>query len=221
MMKTYHAKQAKGLMAIDANWDKAAWKDIEPLTLGFHMGDKPEHWPKVQAKVRYDADNIYVIWRVDDNYVVARQTRHQHYVCVDSCVEFFFTPSGDPKDAGYLNLEMNCAGVMWLACHAPGRADVMLPPEDLAKLEVATSLKGPILEEIARPTMWTVEYRLPVSILEKYSKVARPRPGVSWRANFYKCADDSSHPHWLTWSEVIWPRPSFHLPQYFGTLQFE
>lgn len=56
---------------------------------------------------------------------------------------------------------------------------------------------------------------------EKSTKIERPRPGVTWRANFCKCADDSSRPHWLTWSPVTDSEPAFHRPKYFGILEFE
>jgi hypothetical protein len=52
-------------------------------------------------------------------------------------------------------------------------------------------------------------------------KVEKPGPGVTWRANFYKCADKTSHPHWLTWAHVNYPKPKFHLPEYFGRIEFE
>ena len=52
-------------------------------------------------------------------------------------------------------------------------------------------------------------------------KVEKPGTGVSWRANFYKCADKTSHPHWLTWAEIDYPNPKFHLPDFFGRLDFE
>ncbi len=62
---------------------------------------------------------------------------------------------------------------------------------------------------------------LPVEILKKYASVEKPAPGVTWKANFYKCADKTSYPHWLTWNPVDHPSPNFHLPQYFGAIVFE
>ena len=60
-----------------------------------------------------------------------------------------------------------------------------------------------------------------MQILSTYAPVTAPGPGVAWRANFYKCADASSHPHWLTWAPVDWPQPDFHRKEFFGTLVFE
>ena len=75
-------------------------------------------------------------------------------------------------------------------------------------------------EQVA-PTTWTLEYRIPIAMLEDYCNVTAPAPGVTWRANFFKCAGWTTQPHWLTWSPVPQNRkPNFHLPACFGTLEF-
>ena len=38
------------------------------------------------------------------------------------------------------------------------------------------------------------------------------------KANFYKCGDLTSHPHYLSWSPIGTPKPDFHRPEYFGEL---
>jgi hypothetical protein len=136
-------------------------------------------------------------------------------------VEFFFTPGGDPEERGYFNLETSCAGVKLFGAHVVGGNDEKFTAEDFADVVTASSLKGPIDPEIVEPTTWTLEYKIPLGLLERFVRIERPGPGVTWRANFYKCADDASHPHWLTWSPVTNARPAFHLPKYFGTLAFE
>jgi hypothetical protein len=219
--KTYRVKRMKDNPNIDADWTKAAWKGVTPLTLEYYMGEAPVHQPKVQAKAAYDDDYLYLIWKVEDQYVLAKRARHQQDVWRDSCVEFFFTPGGDPKDRGYFNLETSCAGVKLFGAHVAGGKDGKFTAEDFASVVTANSLKGRIDPEIDKPTTWTLEYKIPLSLLEKFAKIERPKPGVTWRANFYKCADDSSHPHWLTWSPVSHAEPSFHLPMFFGILTFD
>lgn len=218
---TYRVQRMQGNSVIDADWNKAAWKDVKPLILEYYMGDEPVHQPKVQAKVAYDDHHIYIIWKVEDKYVLAKRTKHQQDIWRDSCVEFFFTPGGDPKQRGFFNLETNCTGFKLFDRHFDGDKTEKLTVEDINRLVTGTSLKGPIDPEIAQPTTWTLEYKIPFSLLEQFTKIERPQPGVTWRANFYKCADDASHPHWLTWSPVTNPKPSFHLPEYFGVLVFE
>ena len=218
---SYRVRRMKDNPNIDADWTKAAWKGITPVTLEYYMGDEPAHQPKTQAKVAYDDQSLYIIWRVEDQYVLAKRTKNQQDIWRDSCVEFFFTPGGDPKERGFFNLETNCTGRKLFQAHVAGSKDTEFTAEEFANIVTANSLQGPIDPEITKPTTWTLEYRIPLSLLEKFTTIERPKPGVTWRCNFYKCADDASHPHWLTWSPVSNAKPSFHLPEYFGILAFE
>lgn len=218
----YNVKRVTTPIPIDANWDKPAWQNVAPLELTYYMGDKPEHMPTTQARVAYDDEAIYVIFRVEDRYVRAVATKHQDPVCRDSCVEFFFTPGPDVSK-GYFNLEMNCGGIMLMHFQiVPREREASMTPEDFEQIEVAHSMPRQVEPEITAPTVWTVEYRLPLAILAPYfPDLVRPAPGVTWRANFYKCGDETSKPHWLTWSYVDRPQPDFHVPESFGTLRFE
>ncbi|MDA0196979.1 MAG: carbohydrate-binding family 9-like protein [Bacteroidetes bacterium] len=219
-MMSYRVQKIPTSFKIDAQWDKAPWMSIEPLSLQHYMGDKPDHRPSVQAKVAYDDQAIYVIFRVEDQYVRAIRTKHQEGVFKDSCVEFFFSPE-EHSNKGYFNLEMNCGGTM-LFHHQllPRKENVKISDDDIKKVEVAHSLPSLVDPEIQVPTTWTVEYRIPFKILGKYHDMAPPVAGTIWRSNFYKCADESSHPHWLTWAPIDFPKPSFHIPEFFGTLRF-
>jgi len=219
---TYRVNRLTGPMVIDGDWDKAAWKPVEPVELTRFMGKRPDHFPRTRAKVLYDDEALYVIFRVEDRYVRAVAAKHQDAVCLDSCVEFFFVPGPDAS-RGYFNLEMNCGGTILFNFQLVPRKDqVPLAPSDLANIQVAHKLPPIVQPEIAEPTTWTVEYRLPTDLVAKYCPSARkPAPGVTWRANFYKCGDNTSHPHWLTWSPVGRPHPDFHVPESFGTLEFK
>ncbi len=220
--KSYAVKKAAVPVTIDANWDKPIWKGVKPVELTFYMGEKPEHIPHVQAKMAYDDANIYVIFRVDDNYIKAVAQKNQDAVCRDSCVEFFFTPGGDVSQ-GYMNMETNCCGKILLFFQKSRGQDIIkVAADDLKLIEIAHSLPyETITQEIQTPTVWTLEYRIPLSMIEKYMSVEKPAKGVVWKGNFYKCADMTSKPHWLTWSFVGMPKPDFHRPEFFGTLVFE
>lgn len=219
---SYAVQRLAEPIPIDANWDKPVWQQTEAITLTHYMGERPTHFPKTQAKVRYDDEALYVIFRVEDQYVRAVAQKHDDPVCRDSCVEFFFVPGTDPA-AGYFNLEMNCGGTMLFHFQRIPRKDsVALDPADLQRIQVATTLPRNVEPEATAPTVWCVEYRLPLDILTKhFPALAQPAPGVRWMANFYKCADDSSHPHWLTWNPVNRPQPDFHVPTDFGRIEFQ
>jgi hypothetical protein len=217
----YQVRKLAQPMKLDGNWEKSAWTNCPAIELKNFMGTQPEHRPGTQAKLLYDDRYIYVIFRVEDRYVRAVARKNQDAVCRDSCVEFFFTPADDIS-VGYFNLEMNCGGTMLLyyikdrlSENPKGYVEVDCDP-----IEVFHSLPKVIEPEIVEPTTWVVEYRIPFGLMEKYCPVVKPTSGVSWRANLYKCADATSHPHWLTWAVVDNPKPNFHLPKFFGELEF-
>ena len=221
MYKKYQVAKASGSVALDGKWDGPAWAGIEVIDIKHYMGKEPEHQPKTQAKLMYDDKNIYAIFRVEDKYVRAISQKHQDMVCRDSCVEFFFTPDEDISQ-GYFNLETNCgATLLFYHQKEKGKNVRAVATEDCQRIKIMSSMPKKVDPEIAEPTLWTVKYALPIAMLKEYTHVTEPGPGVVWKANFYKCADKTSHPHWLTWNPVDRPRPNFHLPQYFGTIVFE
>jgi hypothetical protein len=218
---SYRVQRAETGFSLADKWDQGQWAKTERLQLANFMGSRPDHFPATQVKLLHDDENIYVCFRVEDRYVRAVAEEYHDSVCQDSCAEFFFTCGTDLTE-GYFNLELNCGGTL-LFYHqtARGKNERQVTIEDCKRIRILPSLPKRVDPEIAEPTVWTVKYALPVDILKKYAPLERPGPGVTWKANFYKCADKTSHPHWLTWNPVDNPSPDFHLPQYFGTLVFE
>ena len=207
---------------VTSDWTAKEWQAIKSLELTYSMGVRPEHFPKTQAKLRYDENAIYVIFRVEDRYVKAVAKQSHGAVYNDSCAEFFFTPDKELSTT-YFNLEMNCGGTMLFHFQtAPQSEPTKIASDELAKIKVSHSLPKLIDPEITEPTVWTISYRLPIEVIKNtYPNAVQPQSGVRWRANFYKCADRTSHPHWLTWNPVQHPSPNFHLPNFFGMLEFE
>lgn len=202
-------------------FDSGAWRSVAPITLDHYMGAAPCHRPTTEIKLLYDEAWVYVFFRVHDRHVVARASDHQDMVCVDSCVEWFFTPGPDLDD-GYFNIETNCGGTMLLHHQQARNTDErIIPRETIDTMDIHHSLPRRVTPEIAEPVIWTVSYRVPISDLSRVAEVTRPGPGVVWRGNFYKCADESSHPHWLTWAPIDLPEPDFHQKGFFGTIRFE
>lgn len=217
--RIYTVKKLNQPIKVDSQWNKAPWNEIEPLLLSQYMGEEPTHRPRVLVKVAYDQQAVYVIFKVEDRYVKSIREQYQDPVYKDSAVEFFFCPADDIS-RGYFNLEMNCGGTA-LFRYQSKQGKIPIPQAVFKDVEIAHSLPKTVTTEIQDPITWTLEMRLPIHIIEQYYDVSRPESGARWRANFYKIADQSSHPHYLTWSKVIHPKPNFHLPEYFGTLIFE
>ena len=48
-------------------------------------------------------------------------------------------------------------------------------------------------------------------------------PGTPFeaRANLFKCGDDLSHPHFLSWRPIRTEKPNFHRPEFFDHIKFK
>jgi hypothetical protein len=220
-VNVYHIPKLTRPFVIDAHWQKMPWAELPALRIDQFSGEKPIHFPQVQAKLAYDDEALYAIFHVLDRYVCARSQNYQDQVSRDSCVEFFFTP-GEDLSQGYFNFEINCGGTV-LFHHQKGRRveDTPVSQDDFLQVDIAHTLPKIVDPEITEPIHWIVEYRLPFKTLAGYTKINLPSSGTSWRANLYKCADGSSHPHWLAWAPINTIAPDFHRPEFFGRLVFE
>ena len=169
----------------------------------------------------YDQDNVYVIFRVKDRFVQSRILEYNGSVSTESCVEFFFAPD-ENRPLSYFNLEINAGGTPLIFYITKPMSEVQkLKKEEIDQIEIAHSLPCVVYPEIQEPVTWTIECRIPISLLEKYTTVTRPEKGAQWKGNFYKTGSRTSNPNYMTWAYVDFPRPNFHLPQYFGTIHFK
>jgi len=222
MMK-YRIHKTGAKPSLAGEWESPIWRQAETLRGEHFHPQSSGHHPQTQAKVLYDDDNLYVLFRVDDQYVRAVHTGYQELVCQDSCVEFFVQP--DPQK-GYLNFEINCIGAMLLYYiedsirTAEGFEKYTPAPQELAQtMTLFHSIPGSVTEEIITPIIWYLEYNIPFALLEAYLVPLHRAAGTTWRGNFFKCADHCSHPHWASWSP-IGAALNFHQPEYFGILEF-
>lgn len=220
-MKKYIVKYFDGELKINSDWNKKEWKDIQAIELSNTMGNVPKYLPKTKVKMMYNKKYIYVIFKVEDKFIRSVNTEINSKVSDDCCVEFFFTPAMDVS-FGYFNLEVNSGGtplIRFQKKHNVGKVELTI--DDIKKIKIAHSLPKIVEPEIVESTTWTVEYKIPITMLKKYFSITEPSSGVKWRANFYQCADKTSNPHYLSWNKVENEIPNFHLPEYFGEIEFE
>lgn len=133
----------------------------------------------------------------------------------DSCVETFIA---DTDGNGYRNFEMNCIGTL-LSAHQRGRGidTVRLTPEQAAQVIRHSTLERKPFPEKEGIYEWSVAMGIPFTLLG-FAEGERPK---TLRANFYKCADGSAKPHYVSWSPIETPKPDFHRPEFFGELIFQ
>ena len=220
----YRVRRAPQCPELKGIWDGPVWGSVEPITIANFRPDSSDHRPFVQAKLLYDDEAIYGIYDVVDRYVRAVHTTYQSQVCRDSCVEFFVHPK---QTKGYFNFEFSACGafLVYYITDSTRLPDgellesVELSEEDGRLVSVQSSLPCPVDPEIEDETRWQLEFSIPFRLLEKYVGDLGDIEGQLWRANLYKCGDQTSHPHWASWMPL--PETNFHLPDYFGTLAFD
>lgn len=204
--------------------DEHTWNEVEATGLESFFEQSSDHRPRTVVRVLHDDDRIYFRFQVEDRYVRAVSARYHDSVWCDSCVEFFVQPR---VDAGYFNFEFSANGQFLVSyitdpARVPGGFEEFVKvPWELAKdVRVRSSLgPGVIDPEITVPVTWTLDGTIPVALLEQYAGPLRPLCGTTWRGNFYKCGDKTSHPHWAAWSPIE-SGANFHQPHYFGRLNF-
>lgn len=219
-MPSYTVQRATTRPALRGEWDGPAWHSVPALEITHFHERGSDHRPVTRVKVLYDDQGLYVFFQVQDRYVRCVHTEYNSSVCRDSCAEFFVEPVAG---RGYFNFEINCGGTM-LLYYITQSASIKYDPVhvDLPRLEkvkIHASMPKVVDPEITEPVTWTLEYFVPFELFESYVGSLPPVPGSIWRANFYKCGDQTSHPHWGMWSEVH-GKLSFHKPEFFAPLYF-
>lgn len=176
--------------------------------------------PEMNAKLFYADDRLCVLLHTYEKY--PRATFHQinDPVCRDSCQEFFFQPCPE-EDSRYFNFELNPWGTYLLGI-GNNRYDLVYIDEKIScgQFSIISTIEKIIVNNETKYS-WSVEFSIPFSFITKFFKNFRPYPGKVIRANFYKCGDDTIHPHFGCWNKVVNDTPDFHRPECFGTLIME
>ncbi len=198
------------------------WPAVEPVLVENFLPESSTHRPRTLARLAYDGLGLHGLFQVADRFVRCVRIGYGSEVWKDSCVEFFVEPK---PGRGYFNFEFNCGGA-FLVNHIvdPTRTEggfkefVRIPEAEARPVRVRPSLPPVSDPEITAPVTWTLEFFIPFALLEKYVGRLGEVAGQNWRGNFYKCAEENSHPHWAAWSPV--DEFNFHRPHCFGELRF-
>ena len=175
-----------------------------------------QYKPDVRFAIAYGKREIYIKYFVHEASVKAEMTEHNQRVYEDSCVEFFFMPA---DDGIYYNFEFNSIGTTLLSAGKGREERVFAERQTMDKIRTTGSLgKRPFKEEI-KDTTWDLTIVIPFEALFLHSIISPS--GLTGRANFYKCGDKLSIPHYLSWSPVQSDKPNFHLPSSFGIIRFD
>lgn len=171
--------------------------------------------PTVSFRIGHIQDEIWLKYYVKEKHILARETRTNGEVYKDSCVEFFVSPGG----TNYYNFEFSCIGTIHLA-YGPGRGDRrFVDPGIIKKIKIESSLGDQPFEEKTGDFEWEMTIRIPVECFA--FSALKSLNGLKGAANFYKCGDGTSDPHYVTWNPIKTENPDYHRPEFFGKILFE
>jgi hypothetical protein len=177
-------------------------------------------WGKADEKLAakfsivHDNQSVLLLYHVTEKETRAVYSSHQDPVYKDSCVEFFVSFEGD---ANYYNFEFNSLGTC-LSAYGPARnGRQKLPVSLINQIQSRTNIRRVVDGDLSLIN-WQLALIIPLPVFQ-FSKI-KQLSGQKATANFYKCGDDLSEPHFLSWKRINTPEPDFHQPKYFGELIF-
>lgn len=189
--------------------------EISPLKLEMVNWGEYTYVPEVSVQIAYNDDELFLQFKVKEQSVKAEIAQSNGQVWTDSCVEFFLSPEGNDE---YYNLEMNCIGTILLGFRKKGEPAIHASEEQIASIRRISSLGSLPFQERKEPSEWQITVALPWSVYFKHD--LEQVSGKKMRGNFYKCGDGLSVPHFVSWTKIKTENPSFHVPEFFGGLEF-
>jgi hypothetical protein len=169
--------------------------------------------PETNFTLAHTDEMLYVRFEVKGEVPLATKTNDLELVNEDACVEMFM---GNADNTRYWNFEFNPAGVCNASCRKERKVDVVrLNPEQLASIQRYSPAPITPLEGELEGASWSLLVGIPLALIELDLRNEHVR-----RANFYKCGDKTAVKHYASWNPIEAPAPAFHLPEYFGEVQF-
>lgn len=172
--------------------------------------------PKVAFKMAHNGTHIFLQFFVEEDEILAKTAEDNGPVWTDSCVEFFISFGDSPY---YYNAEFSCIGKALLGYRKDKQHAEHGSPAIMNSIKRYSSLGSEPFDKKKGDFKWNMLVVIPVTAY--WQSGLTSFSGVKARANFYKCGDNLTTPHFLSWNPILTEKPNFHVPQYFGELNFE
>lgn len=168
--------------------------------------------PLTTVSAAHSKNDLFLLFQVHGNCLRAVNTRDNENVHEDSCVEFFVKI---PESDDYFNFEFNCSGVCKASRHYRTRENFQyLEPADMAEIERWSSIGRRAFNELSGLFSWELCVRIPFRLMD----IDPENLPAKILGNFYKCADATDQPHYVTWNPIKTEKPDFHRPEFFGEI---
>ena len=180
-----------------------------------------DSWPEYNYKpsiafvMAHSGDCIFIKFNVLEKYTQAIYRHNNSPVSKDSCVEFFISLDGGND---YYNFEFNCIGTCKVGFGTKDRKERNYLPDDIIDRINRQALIRTGRKYHEGLVAWELTVSIPIEVF-CYNNIPS-FTGLKSRANFYKCGDNLPEPHFIVWNDVKAEKPDFHLPEFFGKVNF-
>lgn len=189
---------------------------LEPHKISFkNWAENKENKPNVEFSIAHNNTDLYLQFEVHEAELLAQVAEDNGKVCTDSCVEFFVSFDDGQH---YYNLEFNCIGKALVGYRQVGEKPIHASLYTMQAIQRLSSLGTHTREHINGDFRWMLTLVIPISTF--WMTNLNSFGGIKAKANFYKCGDNLSVPHYLSWSKIENDIPNFHLPRFFGSIEF-
>jgi hypothetical protein len=181
------------------------------------------------VKLAWDDESLYVLGEVSDKDVVGYFTKKddqpkdwtvtgQPMTWTKDCLELMIDPDGDGDNKDYFEIQINPQNKSFHSQFdaknqpAPTGPQGPFGHEDWdPKMKTAVAVHGTMDKPGDEDQGYTVEAQIPWKAFAKGAKQLPPKPGDSWRVNFYAMKSNGGS----SWSPIL-GRGNFHTAQRFG-----
>ena len=185
--------QQMAAMPVSGTIDTINWKEQYPIA------------PETKFTLAHTDEMFYVRFEVKGEVPLSTKTNDLELVNEDACVEIFI---GDKDNTHYWNFEFKPAGI----CNASHRKERKVDVVRLNAEQLQSIKRFPVQLCAAH---WSLLVGIPFSLINLDRTKEHSR-----RANLYKCGDKTAMKHYASWNPIEAEAPAFHLPTFFGEIQF-
>ncbi len=185
---TYVCYRTNHTIHIDGQLEEADWQLASATNdfVNIEGADKLMPPFKTNAKLLWDADNLYVGVTMQEPHLWATLKDRDAIIFQDDAFEIFIDPDGDGHQ--YCEIQVNAFNAVWdLLLSKPyriGKESAANSKWNLQGLQTAVSFNGTLNQTHDIDDDWTVEIAIPWSAMKELSTTnSPPLNGDQWRMN--------------------------------------
>jgi hypothetical protein len=218
-------------IVVDGKGDEAIWRAAASTGpfVDVGTGRNAASYPVTgSAKVAWDSDNMYLLIEVKDPDVIGFFTDKasqptewtatgQPMTWKHHTAEIMVDPDGDGDNKDYYEIQINPANRIFKSQFDGYNKPKTEPQGPFGhedwdpKMKTAVVVHGTIDKPGDKDEGYTVEAAIPWTAFQKGAKTLPPKPGDTWRMNFYAMENNGG----TAWSPIL-GQGNFHFAQRFG-----